>query len=148
MSTSTPQQQHRSTQPIGPMIFAVAGAVTAIALTGYGTFKDSHHSWPEWLVGIVVIVAATVLVYAVFVRRALRHDGARPAARTALVLAVLAVATTVLYNFGFDAVLASAAICTALAANHRAGRWTAITGVAMALSAAAVILAILFAITG
>jgi len=45
-------------------------------------------------------------------------------------------------------VLASAAICAALAANQRAGRWTAITLVAMALSAAAIILATLFAIIG
>jgi hypothetical protein len=132
------------------MIFAVAGAVTAVALTSYGTFKNSNHSddWPEWLIGNVIILAATVLVYAVFVRRALQQEGARSATRTALVLAVLAVATTILYNFGFDAVLASGAVCTAIAANQRAGRWTATTSVAIALSAAAIILATLFAITG
>jgi hypothetical protein len=68
--------------------------------------------------------------------------------RTALVLAMLAVASIAVFYLGLDAVLASGAVCTALAANRRAGRWTTATRVAMALSAAAIILATFFAITG
>lgn len=147
MNTSTHEQQRTSSRPV---IFAVAGAAAAIALTGYGTFKGGDHSddWWEWLLGIVILIATTVLVFGVFVRRALARDGAQSAARTARVLAVLAVATTVVYYLGFDAVLASGAICTALEARSRTGRWTALTGVAIALSVAAITFAVVFAITG
>lgn len=150
MSTSTPQQQHTSTHSIHPMSFAVGGAVTAAVLTGYGTFKGGNHfdDLPEFFGNLAIIGAATVLVYAVFVRRALHSAGARTATRTALVLAILAVATTVVFYLGLDAVLASGAACTALTANHRAGRWTPTTRVAVALSAAAIVLATFFAITG
>lgn len=150
MSTSTPPQQHTPTLPARPMIFAVAGAVTAAALTSYGTFKGGNHADEllEWFGNMAIIVAATVLVFVVFVRRALRSDGAQPAARTGLVLAVLAVATTVVFFLGLDVVLASGAVCTAFAANQRTGRWTPVTGVAVALAAAAITLAVVFAITG
>ena len=149
MSTSAPQQQQRS-QPIPPMIFAIGGAVTSAVLTGYGTFKGGNHfdDLPLYFGNLAIIVAATVLVYAVFVRRALHSDGARTATRTAVVLAMLAVATFVVFYLGLPAVLASGAVCTALAANHRAGRWTTATRVAMTLSAAAVVLATFIAITG
>ena len=150
MSTSAPQQQHTSNHPIHPMIFAIGGAVTAAVLTGYGTFKGGNHSddLPEFFGNLAIIGAATAVVYAVFVRRALHSDGARTATRTALVLAMFAVATIVVFYLGLDVVLASAAVCTALAAIHRAGRWTTATRVAMALSAAAIVLATFFAITG
>jgi hypothetical protein len=150
MSTSTPHQQHTTSQPTHPLIFAIGGAVTAAVLTGYGTFKGGDHydDLPEFFGNLAIIVAATVLVYAVFVRRALHSDGARAATRTASVLAMLAVATIIVFYLGLDVVLASGAVCTALAANHRAGRWTTATRVAVALSAAAIFLATFFAITG
>jgi hypothetical protein len=66
--------------------------------------------------------------------------------RTALVLSLLAVASIVIAHLGLTAVLAAGAVCTALAARQRAGRWTAVPGVAAGLSAAAVALAVIFAI--
>ena len=150
MSTSTSQQQQTTSHPMHPVLFAIGGATTAAVLTGYGTFKGGNHAddLPEFIGNLAIIVAATVLVYAVFVRRALHSDGARTVTRTALVLAMLAVATIIVFYLGLDAVLASGAVCTALAANNRAGRWTTATVVAMALSAAAILLATFFAITG
>jgi hypothetical protein len=87
-------------------------------------------------------------VFAVVVRRALRRPGAEPPARTALVLSLLAVASIVITYLGLNCVLAAGALCTALAARRRTGRWTAAPGVAVALSAVAVALAVVFAIIG
>ena len=149
MSTAT----HPSTRSLAatPALFAVAGAALSVALTGYGTFKEDNLSGdlPVWLFGnLPIIAAATVLVFAVFVRRALRHRDPAPVARTSLVLAMLAVATIVVFFSGLPCVFAAGALCTALAARERAGAWTAVPGVAVALSAVAVALAVVLAIIG
>jgi hypothetical protein len=134
-----------------PALFAVAGAGLSVALTGYGTFKEDNlpGDLPVWLFGNLSIIAvATVLVFAVFVRRALRQHDPAPIARISLVLGLLAVATIVVFFSGLPCVLAAAAVCTALAARERAGGWTAVPRVAVALSTVAVILAVFLAITG
>jgi hypothetical protein len=148
MSTTA---QRVETTSIGAAGFAAGGAVLSAVLTGYGTFKEDNlpGDLPGWLfVNLPIIAITTVLVFAVFVRRALRRPGAEPPARTALVLSLLAVASIVIAYLGLNCVLAAAALCTALAARRRAGRWTAALGVAVALSAVAVGLAVVFAIIG
>jgi hypothetical protein len=134
-----------------PALFAVAGAGLSVALTAYGTFKEDNlpGDLPVWLFGNLSIIAvATVLVFGVFVRRALRQQDPAPIARTSLVLGLLAVATIVVFFSGLPSVLAAAAVCTALAARERAGRWTTAPRVAVALSAVAVGFAIVLAIIG
>ena len=136
---------------VTPVLFAVVGAALSVALTGYGTFKEDNlpGDLPVWLFGNLPIIAvATVLVFAVFVRRGLRHRDPAAIARTSLVLAMLAVATIVVFFSGLPSVLAAGALCTAVAARTRAGGWTAVPGVAVALSAVAVALAAVLAITG
>ncbi len=145
MST-THQVQTATAAPVG---FAAGGAGLAAALTAYGTFKGDElpGDLPTWLfINLPIIGVATSLVFAVIVRRALRRQGAEPVSRTALVLALLAVASVVISNFGLNTVLAAGAACTALAAKRRAGRWTAVPGVAVTLSAAAIVLAIVYAL--
>ena len=63
-------------------------------------------------------------------------------------MVLFAVASTVFANFGLNAVLASGAVCCALAARQRAGRWSAVPGVAVAVSVTAVALAAVFALFG
>jgi hypothetical protein len=96
----------------------------------------------------VTTSVATVLVFAVFVRRVLRQHDPAPIARISLVLGVLAVATIVVFFSGLPSVLAAAAVCTALAARERAGEWTAVPRVAIALSTVAILLAVFLAIAG
>ena len=144
---STTQQVQTTTA--NPVAFAVGGAATSAALTAYGTFKEDNQpgDLPGWLfINLPIIAVATVLVFAVVVRRALRRRDAEPVARTALVLSLLAVASVAIVYLGLTAVLAAGALCTALAARQRTGRWTVVPGVAVALSAAAVTLAAVFAI--
>lgn len=105
MSTTTHPVQTTTARPVG---FAAAGAATSTALTAYGTFKEDNlpGDLPTWLfINLPIIAVATVLVFTVFVRRALRHHDPEPAARTALVLSLLAVASVVIFNFGLNAVL-------------------------------------------
>lgn len=134
-----------------PVGFAIGGAALAAALTAYGTFKGENRAgdMPVWLfINLPIIGVATVLVFAVFVRRALRYEEADPVSRTALVLALLAVASVVISNFGMNTVLAAGAACTALAAKQSVGRLTAVSGVAATLAAAAIALAVVYALIG
>jgi hypothetical protein len=142
---------HPATRNAGasPMLFAVTGAAVSVALTGYGTFKEDNlpGDLPVWLfTNLPIIAVATVLVFTVFVRRALRQHDPGATARTALVLALVAVATIVVFFSGLPSVLAAGALCTALAVREREGRWTTVPGVAVALSAVAVALAVVLAI--
>lgn len=148
MSTATRQVQGTPTRLT---IFAVSGAALSAVFTAFGTFKG--HTQPGdqqvWLfINLPIVVAATILVFAVIVRRALLDTGPERAARTGLVLSLLAVASTVFANFGLNAVLASGAVCCAFAARQRTGRWSAVPGVAVALSVTAVALAAVFALIG
>jgi len=88
------------------------------------------------------------VIFGVVVRYALRDPSGARAARTALILSLAGVATTVVFYLGFNAVLAGAATCCALAARRGAGRLTSVSAVALALSAAAVGLAVVLAIYG
>jgi len=147
MSTAAHPTTHSAAAT--PALLAVAGASLSVALTGYGTFKEDNlpGDLPVWLFGnLPVIAVATVLVFAVFVRRALRQHDPAAIARTSLVLSLLAVAAIVVFFSGLPSVLAAGALCTALAARERAGGWTAVPGVAVALSAVAVALAVVLAI--
>jgi hypothetical protein len=133
-----------------PILFALAGAAVSAVLTAYGTFKGGHgHSADEWLlVNLPIIAIATAVIFGTAVRYALRDGSGSRAARTALILAVAGVATTVVFYLGLNAVLAAAATCCALAARRAAGRWSSVAVVSLALSAAAVGLAIVLAIYG
>jgi hypothetical protein len=88
------------------------------------------------------------VIFGVVVRYALRDPSSARAARTTLLLSLAEVATTVVFYLGFNAVLAGAATCCALAARRGAGRLTSVSAVALALSAAAVVLAVVLAIYG
>jgi hypothetical protein len=131
--------------------FALGGAAVAAGLTAYGTFKE--HIQPgdttAWLfVNLPIIGVATAVIFGVVVRYALRDPRGARAARTALILSFAGVATTVVFYLGFNAVLAGAATCCALAARRGAARLNSFSAVALALSAAAVLLAVALAIYG
>jgi len=133
------------------ILFALAGAVVSAGLTAYGTFKEDNHPGDTraWLlVNLPIIAIATAVIFGTAVRYALRDGSGSRAARTALILSVAGVATTVVFYLGLNAVLAAAATCCALAARRAAGRWSSVAVVSLALSAAAVGLAIVLAIYG
>lgn len=94
-----------------------------------------------------IIAVATAMIFGTAVRYAVR-DGNPVAARTALILSIAGVATTVVFYLGLNAVLATAATCCALAARRATGRWSSVSVVALALPGAAVGLAIVLAIYG
>jgi len=134
-----------------PWIYAVGGAVTSMALTAYGTFKEETTlpgDVPVWLfINVPIIVIATAVVFGLVVPRVRRSDTDAPA-RAALVLSLVGLATVLVANFGLPAVLAAAALCTATDARRRTGRWTGLPGAAAVVSAVAVAGACFFAIVG
>lgn len=134
-----------------PGLFALGGAAAAMALTAYGTFKEGNQPGdvPGWLfINVPIIVVATALVFGLVVPRVLRSDDVEAPARAALVLSLLGVATVPVASFGFPAVLAAAALCTATATRRRTGRWTGVASVAVVLSIVAIAGALFFAIVG
>jgi hypothetical protein len=148
MTTAT--RTDRSTSP--SWIFAVGGAAASMALTAYGSFKEEvilPGDVPGWLfINVPIIIVATALVFGLVVSRVLRSDDPEAGARAALVLSLVGLATVIVANFGFPAVLAAGALCAATAARRRTGRWTGVGGVAVVLSVVAVAGATLFAIVG
>ena len=88
-----------------------------------------------------------MVIFGVVVRYALHDSSGVRTARTGLTLALAAVATTVVY-LGLNAVLAAAATCCVLAARRYTGRLSSMSAVTLALSIAAVGLAIVLAIYG
>ena len=136
-------------QTASPVAFAVGGAGTSVALTGYGTFKEDNQpgdlpdgcsstcrsspSRPCWSSRWWCAArCGTTTPNRWPAPRWCCHCSRSPRSRSSI--------------SGLTAVLAAGALCTALAARQRAGRWTAVPGVAVALSAAAVALAVVFAI--
>jgi hypothetical protein len=141
----------RRTSTASPVLFGLAGAAVSAGLTAYGTFKE--HLLPGdtagWLfINLPIIAVATAVIFGVVVRYALHDTSGARAARTALILSLAGVATTVVFYLGLNAVLAAAATCCALAARRHTGRLNGVAAVALALSAAAVGLAIALAIYG
>jgi hypothetical protein len=148
MTTTTHHTGHGTS---APWIYAAGGAGASVALTAYGSFKGDNlpGDVPGWVfINVPIIVVATALVFGLVVPRALRSDDPQAPARAALVLSLLGVATVLVANFGFPAVLAAAALCTATASRRRTGRWTGVAGVAVVLSAVALAGALFFAIVG
>ena len=134
-----------------PVLFALAGAAMSTGLTAYGTFKE--HDQPgdttAWLyINLPIIAVATAVIFGVVVRYALHDISGGRTARTGLILSLAAVATTVVFYLGLNAVLAAAATCCVLAVRRHTGRLSSMSAVTLALSAAAVGLAIVLAIYG
>jgi hypothetical protein len=148
MTTAT--RTGRSTSP-APWPYAVGGAAVSLVLTAYGTFKEDNlpGDLPGWLfINVPIIVVATALVFGLVVPRVLRSEHPETPGRAALVLSLIELATVVIANFGFPAVLAAAAVCTATATRRRTGQWTGPAAVALVLSAISVSLALVLAIVG
>jgi hypothetical protein len=122
-----------------------------MGLTAYGSFKDDSQpgDLPGWLfINVPIIVVATALVFGLVVPRVLRSEHPETPGRAALVLSLIELATVVIANLGFPAVLAAAAVCTASATRRRIGLWTGPAVVAVVLSAVSVVLALVLALFG
>ena len=147
---TTPTQTRR-TPSAAPMAFAIGGAVASLALTAYGTFKEDN--LPGDVAGYVfidgpIILITTAIVFGLVVPRVLRSSDPETPARAALVLALVGLVTNVVFYLGMTAVFTAAALCTALASRQRAGRWTGVAGVAVALSVVTLIAAVALSIVG
>jgi hypothetical protein len=133
------------------MVFAIGGAAVSLALTAYGSFKDDNQAGdvPGYVfIDGPIILITTAIVFGLVVPRVLRSGDPETPGRAALVLALVGLATNAVFYLGLTAVLAAAALCTALAARQRAGRWTGVAGAAVVLSVVTVTAAVLLAIFG
>ena len=144
---------HTPTRPptVAPMAFAIGGAAASLALTAYGAFKDDNQAGdvPGYVfIDGPIILITTAIVFGLVVPRVLRSTDPETPARAALVLALVGLATNVVFYLGLTAVLTAAALCTALASRQRAGRWTGVAGVAVALSVVTLIAALVLSILG
>ena len=145
MTTTSTHRPPANTRQVAA--FAVAGTVTALALTAIGTIggDNDRYDTTDWLTLNVPIVLVTgALVFGLVVPRINR--GARPATG-ALVLGVLALVSIVAFYLGLPTILAAAAAACAAAARTRRG-WTAATAVAVALAITATAAAVVLALTG
>ena len=140
----------RPTTP-APMLFAIGGALASLALTAYGTFKEDNQAGdvPGYVfIDAPIILITTAIVFGLVVPRVLRSGDPETPARAALVLALVGLATNVVFYLGMTAVLTAAALCTALASRQRSGRWTGVAGVAVALSLVTLMAAVALSILG
>jgi hypothetical protein len=122
--------------------FAAAGVGAALVLTAVGTFWDltGNDTGPaddlvDFLPVIGVVLVAAAITFAVVTHK--------PTATTSLVLGILAVLTVVVAWTGLPCVLAAGSAATALAQPSRGP-----ARVGLALSALAVVGAVLFAVAG
>ena len=106
-------------------------------LTAILIARDTNNG-PAWRVGLIlaaIVVALTVLIFGLVVRRALRRESARASAWTALVLGVGAVASLVVFWLAVPPVFGVAALMLARDARDRRpfrGEAAAITGAVLA----------------
>jgi hypothetical protein len=145
MTTTSTHRPPANTRQVVP--FAIAGTITALALTAIGTIgrDNNRHDTADWLtLNVPIILVAGALVFGLVVPRINR--GARPSTG-ALVLGVLALVSIVAFYLGLPAILAAAAAACAAAARTRRG-WTAATAVAVALAISATASAVVLAFTG
>jgi hypothetical protein len=146
--TMTTTSTHRPPANIRQIVpFAVAGTVTALALTAIGTIggENDRYDATDWLtVSVPIVLVAGAVVFGLVVPRIIR--GAR-ASTGGLVLGVLALVSIVAFYLGLPAILAGAAAACAAAARTRRG-WTPATAVAVALAIAATAAAVVLAFTG
>ena len=90
-------------------------------LTAVLIARDTNNG-PAWRVGLIlaaIVVALTVLIFGLVVRRALRRESARASAWTALVLGVGAVASLVVFWLAVPPVFGVAALMLARDARDR-----------------------------
>jgi hypothetical protein len=126
-------------------LYAALGAGTALVLTALGTFWDlngndaaNDHPLREYAVIAGMILVATAVVFGLVVRGAER-GGAAP---RAIVLAVLAVPSLVVFWSGLPPVLAAGALACATSVREAGPRLTAMV-LAGLVMAASVVLAII-----
>lgn len=148
MTTTTPAVAHR-TDVLDPAVPAVFGAtVFALSLLA-GEVLDltsGAHTASEWALTAGIAVVGGVIA-AVVGRRSLRGTPAA-VARTALVLAVVAAVTVVVFWAGWSHVFGAVAVGLAVEARRRSGRLTGASGTALVVGALAFVAATVFCVIG
>ena len=117
-TTSVDTTLTRTPSALRPAGLAVllSAILTAILIA-----RDANNG-PAWRVGLIlaaIVVALTVLIFGLVVRRALRRESARASAWTALVLGVGAVASLVVFWLAVPPVFGVAALMLARDARDR-----------------------------
>ena len=139
--TTYAETQTRTTS--WPM-YAALGAGLAAVLTALGTFWDlsgndaTHRGLEEYLPVLAIIAVTTALVFGLGVRTATPEN----AGTRAMVLAVLALLSVVVFWAGLPAVLAAGAVACAVQSRSTTAK------VAMGLAGLAVVAAAVLAVTG
>ena len=123
-----------------PSVLRSAGLAVLLSaiLTAVLIARDTNNG-PAWRVGLIlaaIVVALTVLIFGLVVRRALRRESARASAWTALVLGVGAVASLVVFWLAVPPVFGVAALMLARDARDRRpfrGEAVAVIGAVLAV---------------
>ena len=138
---------------------AAAVAAVAFGVTLICTYVNTPMKGDTWDVSaeqhglgvLPLLVAFAALGSAVVFGVAVRRAAARPAERTgpsALLLAVLGAATTVVFWTGLPVVLAAGAVFLARSSRVRTGRWSPSAGAAAVLAAVTLLMEGWLAFTG
>jgi hypothetical protein len=125
-------------------MYAALGAGLALVLTAIGTFGDlvgessTEHGWGDYAAVAGIIAVATAVVFGLVVRTASPAN----AGTRAIVLAVLALLTVLVFWTGLPAVLAFGAIACAVLTRSGMAK------VALGIAGLAVVAAAVLAVTG
>ncbi len=161
MTTTSPTAATTARRIPAPDAATLAGAGVALACTLVGQYVDTPWKsgpgtwgvdfsggggWGALALLVAMVGVATVLVGLAAARA--RAVAPERTARRAVVLAVLGVATVLVFWTGLPAVLAGGATGLALDARHRLGRLPAPAATALVLAVLAVVAAVWLAVTG
>lgn len=153
LSSTVIETRQSATAGSRATLLAVVGAVLSALLTAIGTFWDitgndestgSSHDVRDYLVTLAAITVATIIVYALVVRRA---AVGRPGRRS-VILGVVAILSLAAFWAGLPIVLAGAAAAAAFAERDKLGGFGGGSKTGLTLAGLTTIAAVALAISG